>query len=195
MPREGHKFDVAHRRYLDSAERKAYLDAEGILRKFRLPKGGRIADVGCGTGFFALPASTLLGPRGHVYAVDVSEEMLTDLRAKLTHAGRRNVEPILSSEDRIPLEGACVDFVFMGCVLHEFDGLGTLREAHRILRPAGRLGVVDWKKEDMDLGPPTAHRLDTEEARALLKEADFEPVHSFEAGRYHYAIEARARHS
>lgn len=153
-----------------------------------------MADVGTGTGFFAIPAAALVGPKGIVYAVDLSPEMLEDLQGKLQAGSVRNIEVSRSTEDRIPLPDACVDFAFMACVLHELDGPGTLLEARRILKPRGRLGVVDWKKQDMEFGPAKAHRLDEAEARAVLADAGFEALRTFEAGAYHYGIEARARH-
>ncbi len=191
----GHKFTVAHRAYLDSEERRSYLNPQSILSAFALRPGMHVADVGSGTGFFAIPAAELVGPKGRVYAVDLSVEMLEDLQTKLRKAPSRNVEALRSTEDRIPLPDASVEFVFMACVLHELDGPGTLLEARRILRPKGRLGIVDWKKEEMEFGPPKAHRLDEEEARRVLEDAGFTATRTFPAGVYHYGIEARVRRS
>ncbi len=189
----GHKFDAAHRAYLDSEERRAYLDPQKILKSFRLRAGMRVADIGTGTGFFAIPAAKLVGPRGHVYAIDLSPEMLEDLQAKLDRAKVGNLEALRSTEDRVPLPDASVDFAFLACVLHELDGPGTLLEARRVLRSGGRLGVVDWKKEDSEFGPPKAHRLDEREAKDVLAQVGFEPTRTFEAGGHHYGIEARVR--
>lgn len=189
----GHKFDVAHRKGLDSEERRSYLDAPAILRSLGVRDGMHLADVGAGTGFFAIPAAEIVGPGGRVYAVDMSVEMLDDLRSKLRKKPLKNLDALRSTEDRIPLPDACVDLVFLACVLHELDGPGTLLEARRILRPDGRIGIVDWKKEEMEFGPPRAHRLDEVEARAVLRDAGFHPTRTFEAGAYHYGIEARLR--
>ncbi len=191
----GHKFDTAHRGYLDSRERRSYLDAERILRAFRVGPGMRVADIGAGTGFFAIPAAGLVGPRGHVYAVDLSAEMLEDLQERLARGSIANLDAVRSTEDRIPLGDASVDFAFLACVLHELDGPGTLLEAHRILTPRGRLGIVDWKKKDMAFGPPKAHRLDEGEAKAILADTGFTPTRTFDAGDHHYGIEARVRRS
>ncbi len=193
MPGGGHKFDAAHRAYLDSEERRSYLDPPSILRSFHVRAGMHVADIGSGTGFFAIPAAEMVGPEGRVYAVDLSPEMLEDLRAKLERAEGGNLEALRSTEDRIPLPDASVDFAFLACVLHELAGAGTLLEARRILKPAGRLGIVDWKKEESGFGPPKAHRLDEDEAGAVLSDAGFEPTRTFEAGVYHYGIEARVR--
>ncbi len=193
VPGGGHKFDAARRAYLDSDERRSYLDPVRILTAFRLARGMRVADVGTGTGFFAIPAARLVGPSGRVYAVDLVPEMLEDLQAKLAREPVGNLEALRSTEDRIPLADASVDFAFLACVLHELDGPGTLRECRRILARDGRLGIVDWKKEDMEFGPPKAHRLGEEEARAILRDAGFHPVRTFEGGRFHYGIEARVR--
>ncbi len=195
MPGGGHKFDVAHRAHLDSDERRSYLDPDRTLTAFGLTKGMRVADVGTGTGFFAIPMARMVGPSGKVYAVDLVPEMLEELQAKLARQPIPNLEALRSTEDRIPLADASVDFAFLACVLHELDGPGTLFECRRILTREGRLGVVDWKKEDMEFGPPKAHRLDEDEARSILRDTGFHPVRTFEVGRYHYGIEARVRHA
>ncbi len=191
----GHKFHIERRGYLDSEERRSYLDAAAILRGFGIDPGIRIADVGAGTGFFALPAAELVGPRGHVYAADLSPEMLQDLQKKIADKRVSNVTAVRSTEDGIPLPDRSVDFALLACVLHELDGPGTLLECRRILKPQGRLGIVDWKKQEMEYGPPKEHRLDESQAKTILEDAGLQPTRSFEAGPYHYAIEARIRHA
>lgn len=189
------KFAVEHRAHLDSTERRSYLDARKILRAFRVRRGLRVADIGAGTGFFAIPAAELVGPEGHVDAVDLAPEMLEDLQAKLERVRIGNVTASRSTEDRVPLSDASVDLALLACVLHELDGPGTLLECRRILRPDGRLAVVDWKKMETEFGPPREHRLNEEEARDVLRSAGFAVDRTFEAGPYHYGIEARIRHA
>ncbi len=195
MPGGGHKFHLDRRTYLDSEERRSYLDPGAILDALGVRSGMRIADIGAGTGFFALPAAERVGPSGHVDAVDLAPEMLEDLRTKVAKARVTNVTAVRSTEDRVPLPDASVDLVLLACVLHELDGPGTLRECRRILRPGGRLGIVDWKKEEMEFGPPKEHRLSEDDARDVLESAGFAVDRTLEAGPYHYAIEARIRRS
>lgn len=190
MPHGGHKFDPAHRAHLDAPERREYLDPERILDAFAVGPGLRLADVGAGTGFFALPAARRVGPSGRVYAVEQAEAMIEDLRARAP-AAAGNLEVVPSAEDRIPLPDRSVDVAFLACVLHELDGPGTLLECARILTPGGRLAVVDWMKKDQDIGPPREHRLSESEATAVLRAAGFRVERTFPAGPHHYGLEAR----
>jgi ubiquinone/menaquinone biosynthesis C-methylase UbiE len=185
------KFDPAHRGHLDSDARRSYLDADAILGAFGLGPGAALADIGAGTGFFSIPAAKRVGPSGIVHAIDVEPAMLEDLRERVASQGLANVRILRSEEERIPLPHGSVDVAFLACVLHELEGPGTLRECARILKPNGRLAVVDWKKIEQDIGPPISHRLDEGQARAFLMRSGFTPTRTFSTGRYHYGIEAR----
>jgi len=175
---------------LDDQERRRVLPPEGILRRIGVRRGTSFADVGCGTGYFTLPASELVGGEGRVYAIDIQAEMLRLLGEKI--AGRENITLVKSEEDRIPLPEECVDVALLGLVLHELEGSGTLREVRRILRRGGTLGVVDWKKVPTSVGPPLEERLSREEAAERLEDAGFGMVESFELP-MHYLLVARRR--
>ncbi len=193
MARHGHKFDPAHRAHLLDPERARYLPAKKILSKFPLKAGSAAVDVGCGPGYWTIPMAEIVGPTGRVYAVDLSEAMLVDLRTRLDKRPELPVQVMRSSEDRVPLPARSVDFAFLACVLHELDGPGTLREAARVLRPGGVLGIVDWKKIRQDVGPPYRHRLSTAQAAARLLGGGFVADEPFEAGPHHYGIAARPK--
>ncbi len=185
-----HKFDPSKAALLDEEERRRVLPPEGILRRIGLRRGAAFADVGCGTGYFTLPAAELVGESGVVYAIDVQEEMLKLLAGRMGE--RANIRPVKSQENSIPLPGGCVDVALLGLVLHELEGDGTLREVGRILRRGGTLGVVDWKKESGDKGPPVEERISREEAAEMLKKAGFAVVETFELP-LHYLLVARKR--
>jgi ubiquinone/menaquinone biosynthesis C-methylase UbiE len=182
-----HKFDVSRAEILEDEERFLLPQAE-ILKRIGVREGVTFADIGCGTGYFTIPASELVGERGRVYAIDIQEEMLELLKRKIAHIG--NIVAIKSEEDAIPLPEESVDVAFMGDVLHELEGEGTLREVYRILRRGGVLGVVDWKKEKMEIGPPTEDRLSVEEAKEKIERAGFRVRESFEIPPYHYCLVA-----
>lgn len=184
-----HKFDPTHKEHLHDPERRTWQDPDAILGAFGVAPGMVVADVGCGTGYFALPAAARVGPEGRVYAVDMQEEMLWSLQDRLHQEGVRNVLPVLSLEDVIPLPDATADAALLVNALHELRGDGTLGEIWRLLRPGGFLGVVDWKREPMERGPPPDHRLSLGEARNRLEGLGFRPK-AVEVGPYHYGFRA-----
>jgi ubiquinone/menaquinone biosynthesis C-methylase UbiE len=187
------KFDPSHRDILLDPDRARYLDPKAILERFPIRSGDAVADIGSGPGFFTVPIAEIVGHQGRVYAIDVEEPMLEDLRARIGERSELRVTALRSIEDAVPLPDQSVDFAFMACVLHELEGLGTLREASRILRPAGALGIVDWKKIKQKIGPPREHRLTPNEAEELLRRGGFLPKTPFEVGPYHYGLVAHLR--
>ena len=104
-----------------------------------MPADWTVADLGCGTGTML---SSLAPHVKHVIGVDASEEMLAAARARLSGVG--NVDLRRGSLESLPIETASVDAVTMMLVLHHLASPGAaIAEAARILRPGGRLLVVD----------------------------------------------------
>lgn len=184
-----HKFDPSRKEVLDDPDRKRWQDPEGIFNAFDVRPGSVIADVGCGTGFFSIPAASRVRPSGKVYAIDLQEEMLWTLQERLVGQGIDNVLPVLSTEEAIPLPSGCVDVVLLMNALHELVGEATLQESKRILRPGGFMVVIDWKREPMDMGPPLEHRLSEEEAARRLRALGLEVEQAW-SGPYHYGLKA-----
>jgi ubiquinone/menaquinone biosynthesis C-methylase UbiE len=184
-----HKFDPSRKELLDSPDRLKWQNPEAILKAFGVGRGMKVADVGCGTGFFAVPAARMVGPRGRVYGVDMQEEMLWSLQARIIREGLQNVLPVLSLEEAIPLSSSSVDVVLLMNTLHELAGDATLLEILRILKGDGFLAVVDWKKEPMEMGPPVEHRLSVEEAMERLSRRGL-LVEEVDVGPLHYGLKA-----
>jgi len=103
-----------------------------------------IADLGSGDGSFAL---FLAQSAVKVLAVDSSEKMLDVARDRALHAAAHNVEFRLGEMEELPVDDASVDVVFFSQSLHHAaHPERALREAARILRPAGRVVVLDLAK-------------------------------------------------
>lgn len=105
-----------------------------------------VADLGVGTGHF----SALVAPVvSRVVGVDASDEMLETAGRRLE--GYENVELRRGDLESLPVEDGTVDFAVMLFVLHYVvEPVEALSEAHRILRPGGRLVVVDMREHDRD---------------------------------------------
>jgi ArsR family transcriptional regulator len=111
-----------------------------------MPATWTVADLGCGTG---LMLASLAPHVKQVIGVDASEEMLAAARARLSGLG--NVELRQGSLESLPIETSSVDAATMMLVLHHLASPGAaIAEAARILRPGGRLLVVDMTPHDRE---------------------------------------------
>jgi ubiquinone/menaquinone biosynthesis C-methylase UbiE len=168
---------------LDAPERRLSENPEELWKRSGLRRGMAVVDVGAGTGYFAFPASDIVGDSGTVYAVDVSRVLVRLLRERARH--RTNVVVRLSRPDRIPLPDGIADRVLLSNVLHGIPP-ATVEESVRVLRPGGRLLDLDWKKATTARGPPVEHRLSAHEAREVLEQHGLRFVRSGPLGPSHY---------
>lgn len=181
-----HKFDAKKAGILDSADRRKFLNPESILGKAGLDTDTVFADLGCGSGYFSIPASLIVKK---VYAIDVQEEMLDIVREKIGVGKLTNIEIILSKESSIPLPDDSIDVLFMANVFHELEERGAiLREAKRILSGSGRLIIIDWNKMEMEMGPPVKERLSEDEVISICEDGGFRILERLEAGKYNYML-------
>ncbi|MBI5885418.1 MAG: methyltransferase domain-containing protein [Deltaproteobacteria bacterium] len=183
-----HKFDPSHIDRLLRQERQDAIRPEQVLREAGLGEGGVFADVGCGPGFFTLPAAAIVGPSGRVWAIDTQPEMLDALKNRGIPA---NVTLVRSGEAKIPIEDRAADLALAAYVLHEAaDTVAFLMEILRLLRPGGKLVIIDWKKQQEEHGPPEAERITEEEAAAFIASAGFKDVATSSMNASHYMITA-----
>ena len=172
-----HRFDSANLAHLDNDERRQRLPPKEVLTAAAVGAGHVFGDIGCGPGFFTLPASHLVGPRGRVYAVDVQPEMVAAVGEKIKAAGAANVTMLHSAENHIPLADATLDRALLAFMLHEtMDQQRFLREVRRLLRASAELAVVEWRKVATVPGPPLEHRLSEEEVEQVARVAGYHPL-------------------
>lgn len=182
-----------HHRFFDDEERREWQNPELILKKIGVKPGFTFIDIGCGEGFFALPAARLVGEKGKVYALDIDDEAVERLEEKAAQENLRNlVLKVGEAEDTILCE-KCADIVFYGIVLHDFASPEkVLANAQKMIKPDGRLVDVDWKKKPMELGPPLRIRFSEAQAVELIERAGFKIGKIEPSGLYHYIIVARS---
>jgi len=149
------------------------------------------ADIGCGAGFFALPAARITGPKGKVYGVDANPASITALKEEAEKEELKNLFLTAGeAETTIPCE-QCADFVFFGIALHDFhDPAKVLQNARRMIKPGGKLIDLDWKKEELPIGPPPHIKFDVAYASKLIESAGFKVDSVKDSGFYHYLITA-----
>lgn len=173
---------------------KRFFDPEEILIKLGLREGYVMLDGGCGKeGRFSIPASNIVGKKGRIYAIDISEEAVKELIKKLKEKNIHNIETSVGDIGKeLPIMDKSVDFYLMSNIFHglvsSHKAPRALEEAVRVLKSGGILGIVDFKKIDSHPGPPLSIRLSPSEIEKIVEDYAFEKKNFFEAGLYHYAI-------
>jgi ubiquinone/menaquinone biosynthesis C-methylase UbiE len=175
---------------LDEATRRSWYNPEVVLQDLR--SGMVFADLGCGEGFFTILGAKKVGEKGRVYAVDIDASAIERLKHEAEAQGLRNIIAKVGAAEETVFCSKCADFVFFSMVLHDFaDPAKVLQNAKQIIKCAGVLIDLDWKRIEMDFGPPFKIRFSQERASRLIENAGFEVENVRDAGRYHYVVTAK----
>lgn len=168
-----------------------FSDPDKNLAQLGLGEGMKVADLGAGTGFYSIAAARRVGSTGHIYAVEVQKDLLGPLRTAAATAKVHNVETIWGNIERLggtKLKDGLVDRVVLASVLFqvpeaERDNLAL--EAKRILKPKGKLLVIDWLP-----GSPLSPKncLPRTIAENLFQKNGFAVDKRFDAGDHHYGL-------
>lgn len=170
------KFNPKKIEKLNNPERKKIHDPDLIWDTLGMKNPEILVDIGAGTGFFSMPFADKI-PNGTVYACDISDVMLDWLKENLPEAYRGRIIPIKSEENSIDLEDKVADLVFMILLHHELDNpLLMLQESKRLLKSGGKIMIVDWKKEEMSVGPPLELRIEADTIEEQLRQTGFSEI-------------------
>ena len=149
--------------------------------------GEHVLDLGSGGGIDVLLSARRVGPDGFVYGLDMTDAMLEEAERNRAQAGVENVQFLKGIMEAIPLPERTVDVVISNCVINlAADKRRVLREAYRVLKPAGRFAVSDvvlqgQVSEALRTGMQAwagcvAGDLEEQTYRCLLTEAGFEAI-------------------
>jgi len=174
------RFNPKSKAKLESPDRGEHFPVDAILDAAGVCGMLIVADIGAGTGYFALPMGRRVGD-GKVFAVDPSAEMLEVIRDKLTAAGApENVEMVVGEDSATGLAEASCDLIFLCAVWHEIDDhAAALREFSRIAAPNAKLAIVDWSPDAVPPpGPPQKIRIARAEVERVIEEGGWGVVKS-----------------
>ena len=169
-----------------------FLEPQNVIEQLDLQSGSRVADLGAGTGALSLLAARAVGDAGKVYAVEVQKGLLERLKKEAREARVHNVEALWGDVERVNgthLGAASVDAVLAANILFQVeDRNGFVAETKRILKPGGKLLLVDWTDSFGGMGPHKDHVITEQNGQALFEAAGFRFVKKINAGAHHYGI-------
>jgi SAM-dependent methyltransferase len=154
-----HRFQGAERwaREFDDPARDAWQKPDEVIRALALASDALVADIGSGTGYFAVRLARAV-PRGHVYGADIEPDMVRYLAERGRREGLTNLAAVEASphDPRLPRP---VDLVLVVDTYHHIaerpSYFGRLRPS---LRPGGRVAIIDFLP-DAPAGPPRQARI------------------------------------
>ncbi len=160
--------------WLDRRERADEEAPDQAIAALGLKRGDTVADVGAGSGYMTVRMASKVGPSGRVYAEDIQPEMIELLKQRLVKEGVTNVTPVLGSPDNPNLPPLSLELALLVDVYHEFQAPQTmLRHLREALRPAGRLVLVEYRKEDPTIPIRPEHKMSVAEAKREVEAEGF----------------------
>ena len=172
--RFAHVMGIGGAEWLERSERELEEEPDKALDAIGFSPGMNVADVGAGTGYFALRIARRVEPGGRVWANDIQQEMLDLLRENAKRGSIHNVETRLGSATDTNLPASTMDRVILVDVYHEFsEPQKMLASIRRSLKPDGRLVLLEYRKEDPKVPIRIEHKMTVKEAKTEVEAEGF----------------------
>ncbi len=169
-----------------------FSNPQNNVERFGLILGTTVVDLGSGTGEYSLEAARIVGGGGKVYAVDVQKDLLSRLKQRADEASLRNIEILWGDVEKLRgtgLQDESVDAVILANIMFQVEDIeGLIKETLRILRPKGRIFIVDWQESFGGMGPQISDVINSEKAQELFSAHGCQKISEFDAGEHHYGL-------
>jgi len=169
-----------------------FLHPERIVSRLDLRPGMVVADFGCGSGHFSIPAARIVGESGKVFAIDIQKHAIELIKSRGNLEHLLQIEPVwadLESPEGSRLIASSLDFVIISNILFQAEKKReVLAEAMRTLKPGGHLAVLEWDDTPFPAGPPPELRISKRTAQTLAESIGFLIEKEFDCGSHHYGL-------
>lgn len=157
-----------------------------------LREGMKVGDFGAGSGHYSRAAAAIVGHNGKVYAIDVQENILKHLKLNTHDHHKSIIESVWGDIEKAGgthLRDASLDAVILANVFFQVENRsGLLQEILRVLKPEGKLMVIDWTKSHGGMGPAPEYVVTEKQAEEFFTGRGLAKVKSFVAGPHHYGV-------
>nr|WP_287410678.1 class I SAM-dependent methyltransferase [Pseudodesulfovibrio sp.] len=147
-------------------------EPEALIKQLDLYQGMVLLDAGCGAGEYSLLAAQQVGDKGQVIALDTTPLSIKKLAKTSKREGLTNIQGhVCDITGHLPIASRSVDLILLSTVLHiravRNRASDIFHEFRRVLRPEGKVAIIECKKEKADFGPPLHSRLAPEEIESM----------------------------
>ncbi len=163
----------------ESESREVATLRDEVLAILAIEPGMRVADIGAGTGLYAIPMARLVGPEGAIFAVDIAPNFLLHIAGRARDEDLTNVCTVLGTQDSTQLPPGTLDLAFICDTYHHFeDPAAVLGSIYRAIKPGGRLVVIDFDRREGVSSPFIMDhvRADSQTFMQEIRDAGFRPV-------------------
>jgi SAM-dependent methyltransferase len=154
---------------LEGPDRERWQQPDTIMDALGIHEGSTVADLGAGGGWFTVRLARRVGPNGRVYAEDVQKPMIESMERRIRREGLPNVTMVLGTEEDPKLPAPVDAVLIVGVYGEVLKPVELLKNVRNSLRPGGRVGVVDFRKDGLGPGPDLVERVDEAE---VIKDAE-----------------------
>ena len=170
----------------------SFVKPEKTLHDMNIAEGMTVVDFDAGAGYYTMALAKKVGPHGKVYAIDTRSDLLTRIANEAKTLKHKNVEVMRGDIETVNgsnLLGASVDRVVIANTLFVCDQPErAIKESIRILKPKGKIAVIDWVDSFTHFGPHPDCIIPKEHIIAWFAKEGLVLEKEFDAGEYHYGL-------
>jgi ubiquinone/menaquinone biosynthesis C-methylase UbiE len=169
-----------------------FINPEMIASSLDIREGMKVADFGCGTGYFTFAFARKVGNSGIVYSIDVRKEKLEVIESGFRMLGINNVivkRANLELKKDTGLRSSSLDWVILVNILFQNKKKKEiLGEAKRVLKKSGKILLVEWRPEQMSIGPEKSERISKKTVANLINKSGLKIVREIPISQFHYGL-------
>ncbi|WP_273566860.1 class I SAM-dependent methyltransferase [Maribacter halichondriae] len=150
--------------WLERPEREKEENTSKLLLNMNIDINDTIADIGAGSGYHVFKMAPMAG-KGHIYAVDIQDEMLEAIQTSKKKEKVQNITTIKGSSKSINLPEASIDKILMVDVYHELEyPIEMMTAIKKALRPDGKFFLIEYRGEDGNVPIKELHKMTESQA-------------------------------
>lgn len=151
-----------------------------------------VVHLGCGAGYYLVPAAHRVGPRGQVIGIDIRAEMVSEAESRVRRAGVGDTVKVIRANLENPrgstLADGLADWSLVANILYQASPSKILTEAARVTKPGGTVVIIEWDTAASPIGPPLADRVPKQQVLELAAAVELKLQREFRPSPYHYGL-------